>query len=203
MSIERTLAAHRINPDKEAFHVQGIKQFGDGGNLVALGRYFLLPQDQAQSCLKGADHVNGGFTAATGTAHRFAVDRNRPTQVRDEAAYPATEAAFKLFRIEQTEDSQKGVLRRNTIFKYEELSQPVGVRTRPSGHIFYRVAVGKYRRDGHHQQLQEVMPRAIARLARVVHIAQHLHQNRSSRHLLRCPKDESRRDFLKVYKGVS
>ena len=197
------LAAHRINTDKEAFHVQGIKQFRDRRDLVTLRRYFLLTQDQTEPGRKGADHVNGCFATAARTAYRFAVDRNRPAHIRDEAAYPLAEAAFKLLRVEQTEDSQESVFRRNAIFKHEELSQPGSVRTRPSSHVFNRVAVRKHRRDGHDQQLLEVMPRTIAWLARVVHSAQHLHQSRSSRHLLHCPKDESRRDFLKVYKGLS
>ena len=199
----RPLAAHGVNTDEEAFQVQGIEQFGNGRDLVALRRHFLLTKYQTQPGRKGADHVNGRFAAVAGTAHGFAVDRDGATQIRDDAAHPPAEAAFELLRVEQAEDPQKGVFRRNAVLEHQKLAQPAGMRTRPGGHVFNRVAVGKDRRDRHHQQFQEVMPGAIARLARVVHIAQHLHQDHSSRHLLRCPKNESRRDFLRVYKCLS
>ena len=147
--------------------------------------------------------MNGRFAAVAGTAHGFAVDRDRAAQIRDEVTHPAAKTGFELLRVEQVEDPQKGVFRRNAVLEHQELAQPAGMRTRPGGHVFNRVAVRKHRREGHHQQLPKIMPRAIARLARVVYIAQLLHQDRSSRHLLRCPKDESGRDFLRVYKRLS
>ena len=72
----RPLAAHGVNTDEEAFQVQGIEQFGNGRDLVALRRHFLLTKYQTQPGRKGADHVNGRFAAVAGTAHGFAVDRD-------------------------------------------------------------------------------------------------------------------------------
>ncbi len=112
--------------------------------------------------------MNGGFATATGTRRSFAVDRNRPTQRWDEATHTLAEAAFKQVWVEQTEDAQKGVFLGDAVFEHEVLSQPGGVRTRLGSNVFNRIAVRKCRRDRHHQQLLEVMPRVIARLARGV-----------------------------------
>jgi len=120
----RPLAAHGVNTDEEAFQVQGIEQFGNGGDLVALRRHFLLTKYQTQPGRKGADHVNGRFAAVAGTAHGFAVDRDGATQIRDDAAHPPAKAAFELLRVEQAEDPQKGVFRRNAVLEHQKLAQP-------------------------------------------------------------------------------
>ena len=109
------LAAHRIDTDEEAFQVQGIEQFG-----------------------------NGRFASVAGTTYCFAVDCDRATQIRDEAAHPPPETGFELLRVEQAENPQKGVFRRNAVLEHQELSQQSGVRPRPRGHVFNRVAVRRH-----------------------------------------------------------
>lgn len=125
----RTLAAHRIDTDEKAFQVQGIKQFGNGRDLVALCAYFLLAQHQAQLGRKSADHVNGRFASAAITTHGFAVDREGAAQLRNETAHPAAETTFKLLRVEQTEDAQKGVFRSGAVLEHKKLAQP-SIRSR-------------------------------------------------------------------------
>ena len=48
----RPLAAHGINTHEETFQVQGVEQFRNGGDLVALRRDLLLTQHQTSLVAK-------------------------------------------------------------------------------------------------------------------------------------------------------
>jgi hypothetical protein len=135
------------------------------------------PWHQAQAGLKRADHVNGRFTTAARTPHRFAVDRDRTVQIGDHTAHPAPETGLELLRVKQSKHPQKRVFRRNAVLEHEELAQPYNVLTRPCRNVFNRVAIRKYRRDRHHQHFHKIMPCSIARLARVIHVNQYLLQS--------------------------
>lgn len=196
----RLLAAHGVDTDQKALEVQRLQQFRASRDLIALARHLLLTKQQAEFGRERTDHVNGLLAASTRTAHRFAFDRNRPAQRRDRLADQAAETALKSFWIKLLEDAKERVFRGDAVLEHHEAPQPALVCTRPFDDIFHRVTIREHSSDRHHQNFQKVMPRPVARLARVFQPGQNVHQNHAFLHLLHRPKDESRPDFRWVYK---
>lgn len=201
------LAAHRVDRDQQSLDRERLEQFGNCGDLVALGGDLLLAEHQSQLGGEGADHVDRALAARARAAHGLAIDCDRAGQARivaertDHATDPAPEHAFELLRIERAQDPQEGLLGRDAVLEHEEATQPRLLGARPEGDVLDRVAIREHGGDQDHQDLPEVVQGAIARLARIIDFVQIAHQGTPLRrtHALR-PKDESRRDFRRVHK---
>jgi hypothetical protein len=81
------LAAHRIDGDQGSFEVKTLQQRRDRGDLVALGRHGLLPQDQTLAAGPGRYGVERAFLRPPRPARGLAIDgddvRVTIVQVRD------------------------------------------------------------------------------------------------------------------------
>ena len=159
------------------------------------------PEDNAQFGGKGADQVDGALAARCRPANRFSINGQRAAQGADDAADPAAKGRLERLWIEQAEDAQEGVLRRDAVLEHQKPAQPAFLGKCPASDVFDRIAIREHGRDRDHQDLLKVVQGSVARFARIIDFAQTVHQTYSlllRRHFVR-PKDESRLDFLSVY----
>lgn len=199
------LAAHRINGDQIAPDQQAVKQFGDGGDLVALVTDLLLAQHQPTFGGEGTDHVDRPVLAIARASYRLAIDRQRSLAHRGhQAADPAPEGRFEGLGVQDAEHPVEGVVGRNAALEFEKPPEPGLLALGPEGDFLEGVHVAQHRADGHRQDLLKIMPARIAGTARVVDQGEAAHQ----RHWCRCfhahrPKDESRRLLEEVHKVLA
>ena len=162
-----------------------------------------MAKNNAQFRGEGADHVDGTFATRPRAAHRFTIDGEAAVQGPDDAADPATKDSLELLRIDGAKKTQEGVFRGNPVLEPQEAAQPGFFRPRPESNVFDAVAIGKHGSNGNHQNFPEVMQCPVTGLAWIGKTVQVTHQAASIRRAHFCyPKDESRRDFSSVNKGV-
>lgn len=196
-------ASHRVDAHQQPAQGERFEQFRDCGDLVALVGHLLLPEHKPQFGGVGADHVQWRVVGAARSAYALAVDGDRAIQRGHQIADPAPEHAFEMLGVEHAEQPFEGVGRRHAVAQGQKAAQPRLMFLPPFGDLGDGVAVGEHGCNGHDQHFAHVVSGAVARAPWVFDVVQAFHEasRRLGSHPVG-PKNESRRRFAKVHKGL-
>src|SRR3954454_15080803 len=119
------LRADGVDRDQGALESDALQQERDGGDLVRLTRYRLLPEHQPLAGGPGGDEVQGTAPLApgVGAARGLAVDRDDVGLRRAQALDPAGEAALEQGRVERGDHLAQGVVARDAVPVGQEAAQ--------------------------------------------------------------------------------
>jgi len=165
------LAAHGIDADQQALHIQGFEQLRNGSDLVAFLGGTDLTQHPVQGGGVGADPVDWRALGRC-TPDGLAVNRDTTLQPDHQAAYPAAEASLKFLRVHELQEAQKRVLRRNAMPQAQKTAQPGFVGLRPQHDLIHRIAIRQRRRHQNHQHFLKIVQCPVARAPRIVQARQ-------------------------------
>ena len=172
LSGDLLLAAHGINADQKAFHVQCFEQFRNGGDFVALLLDALLTKDNAQIGGERTDDMGWSASPLGRAANRLAIGRHLPRwrSGRYDLTHPAAKEGFELLGIKCPEQTIKGRRRRDTILQRQKLPQLGLARLCPKGKVLTGIHVTKAGADGDHLQLPEIVECSVAGIPRVFNL---------------------------------
>lgn len=195
------LAAHGVNADQETFEVEGLEQFGNGGDFITFVIDALLAESDPQLRGESAHHVGCPAIPIRRAAKGLTINGqlSRPCRGHD-LAHPAAEEGLELLGVQGPEEAVEGGRRRNPILQHQKALEPGGSGPGPQGKVLAGIHVAQAGADGDHQHLPEIVQGAVAGGTGVFNLTQTVHQAEGIQAHCTHAKDESKPDFPGVYK---
>jgi hypothetical protein len=125
------LRSHGVDGDDGAFERQHVEQFGNGGDLIALGLHRPRRQHEPGLVSIGRNNMQsaGAALVPLRAAQRFAVDRHDArtliANLRLQARDPGRKGPLQRLRIERPQRSPQRLRWRDAVLKRQKTPQPV------------------------------------------------------------------------------